>query len=32
MDIVWLIIILVFFAICLVYVGFLTKEGKTWKT
>jgi hypothetical protein len=32
MDIVWISITLVFFAICLVYVGFLAKEGKTWKT
>lgn len=32
MDIVWIIIALIFFVICLVYVGFLAKEGKTWKT
>jgi hypothetical protein len=32
MDIVWLLITLVFFVICLGYVGFLAKEGKTWKT
>jgi hypothetical protein len=32
MDIVWMAIILVFFALCLAYVGFLAKEGKTWKT
>jgi hypothetical protein len=31
MDIVWIIITLIFFVICLVYVGFLAKEGKTWK-
>ena len=32
MDIVWISIILIFFVICLIYVGFLAKEGKTWKT
>ena len=32
MDIVWLIITLLFFVICLGYVGFLAREGKTWKT
>jgi hypothetical protein len=32
MDIIWLVTILVFFGICLLYVGFLAKEGKTWKT
>ncbi len=32
MDIVWIVISLVFFLVCLVYVGFLAKEGKTWKT
>ncbi len=32
MDIVWIGITLGFFAICLIYVGFLAKEGKTWKT
>jgi hypothetical protein len=32
MDIVWISIILIFFVICLRYVGFLAKEGKTWKT
>lgn len=31
MDIVWLIITLLFFVICLVYAGFLATEGKTWK-
>jgi hypothetical protein len=32
MDIVWIIIALVFFGICLAYVEFLAKESKTWKT
>ena len=32
MDLVWIIIPLIFFAICLGYVGFLGREGKTWKT
>jgi hypothetical protein len=32
MDVVWIIIPLIFFSICLGYVGFLAKEGKTWKT
>ncbi len=32
MDIVWIVIPLIFFVICLIYVGFLAKEGKTWKT
>jgi hypothetical protein len=32
MDIVWITIPLIFFGICLAYVGFLGKEGKTWKT
>ena len=32
MDVVWIAIPLVFFVICLAYVGFLAKEGKTWKT
>jgi hypothetical protein len=32
MDLVWIGIPLVFFGLCLVYVGFLAKEGKTWKT
>jgi hypothetical protein len=31
MDAVWVIITLLFFVICLAYVGFLAKEGKTWK-
>ena len=32
MDFVWIIISLVFFVVCLAYVSFLAKEGKTWKT
>jgi hypothetical protein len=32
MDVIWIIISLIFFGICLVYVGFLAQEGKTWKT
>jgi hypothetical protein len=32
MDLVWIGISLVFFVVCLAYVGFLAKEGKTWKT
>jgi len=32
MDLVWIIIPLIFFAICLGYVGFLGQESKTWKT
>jgi hypothetical protein len=32
MDLLWIIIPLIFFAICLAYVGFLGREGKTWKT
>ena len=32
MDVVWIIIVVIFFGICLGYVGFLGKEGKTWKT
>jgi hypothetical protein len=32
MDFVWLAISLVFFVVCLAYVSFLAKEGKTWKT
>ena len=32
MDFVWLVISLVFFVVCLAYVTFLAKEGKTWKT
>lgn len=32
MDVVWIIIPLIFFGICLAYVRFLAQEGKTWKT
>jgi hypothetical protein len=32
MDLVWIGISLVFFGVCLAYVSFLGKEGKTWKT
>lgn len=32
MDLVWIGISLVFFGVCLAYVGFLAKEGKIWKT
>ena len=32
MDIMWIVIPLLFFVICVAYVGFLAKEGKTWKT
>jgi len=32
MDAVWIIIALLFFGVCLAYVGFLAGEGKTWKT
>ena len=32
MDLIWIGISLVFFGVCLAYVGFLAKEGKTWKT
>jgi len=32
MDVVWIAITLIFFGVCLAYVGFLAKEGKTWKT
>jgi len=31
MDFVWIVISLVFFVVCLAYVSFLAKEGKTWK-
>jgi|WetSurMetagenome_2_1015567.scaffolds.fasta_scaffold875164_2 hypothetical protein len=31
MDIVWIAIFLIFFAICLGYVDFLVKEGTKWK-
>lgn len=32
MDVVWIVITLLFFVACLIYVSFLAKEGKTWKT
>jgi hypothetical protein len=32
MDMVWIAVSLIFFAISLAYVGFLGREGKTWKT
>jgi hypothetical protein len=32
MDVAWIAITLLFFVICLAYVSFLAKEGKTWKT
>jgi hypothetical protein len=32
MDVVWIAIALIFFWVCLAYVGFLAREGKTWKT
>jgi hypothetical protein len=32
MDVIWIAIALIFFGICLSYVGFLAREGKTWKT
>ena len=32
MDVIWIIICIIFFGICLTYVGFLAREGKTWKT
>jgi hypothetical protein len=32
MDIVWIVIPLIFFGICLAYVDFLSQEGTTWKT
>jgi hypothetical protein len=32
MDVIWIAISILFFVVCLVYVGFLAKEGKTWKT
>jgi hypothetical protein len=32
MDVVWIVITLLFFVAGLGYVGFLAKEGKTWKT
>jgi hypothetical protein len=32
MDVVCIVITLLFFVACLAYVGFLAKEGKSWKT
>jgi hypothetical protein len=32
MDVVWIVIALLFFVVCLAYVGFLAKESNTWKT
>jgi hypothetical protein len=32
MDVMWIAISLLIFVVCLAYVGFLAKEGKTWKT
>ena len=32
MDVVWIVITLLFFVAGLVYVSFLAREGKTWKT
>ncbi len=32
MDIVWITISVIFFGLCLAYVGFLDKEGTQWKT
>jgi len=32
MDVVWIVITLLFFVVCLGYAGFLAGEGKTWKT
>ena len=31
MDIAFILITVLFYVICLAYVGFLAKEGKTWK-
>ena len=31
MDVLWIAISILFFVVCLAYVGFLAKEGKTWK-
>ncbi len=31
MDIVWIIISVIFFGICLAYVGFLDRGAKAWK-
>jgi hypothetical protein len=32
MDAVWIVLTIVFFGICLAYVGFLDQEGSLWKT
>jgi len=32
MDLFWISLTIIFFVICLAYVGFLAREGKTWKT
>jgi len=32
MEIGFIVITVLFFVVCLAYVGFLAKEGKTWKT
>jgi hypothetical protein len=32
MDVVWIAITVIFFAVGLAYIGFLAKEGKIWKT
>jgi hypothetical protein len=32
MDVIMVVIPLIFFGVCLAYVGFLAKEGKIWKT
>jgi hypothetical protein len=32
MDMVWITIAILFFGLCLTYVGFLDKEGTQWKT
>jgi len=32
MDLFWISLTIIFFFICLAYVGFLAREGKTWKT
>jgi|YelNatPaOPRAMG01_1025707.scaffolds.fasta_scaffold16552_3 preprotein translocase subunit SecG len=32
MDLLWIVMSVLFFVICLAYAGFLAKEGKIWKT
>jgi len=32
MEIGFIVITVLFFVVCLAYVGFLAKEGKSWKT